>query len=128
MARIRGTARADILAAARRLQAHPGIGPWTADIFLLFCLGHPDAWPVGDLALQEAARRVLKLRARPDAKKLEKIGADVRKALADPVVRDRIIERGAIPDPRGPKEFGEFVAAEIVKWGEIVKRANLKAD
>ena len=51
-----------------------GSGPWTADIFLLFCLGHPDAWPVGDLALQEAARIVLSLRTRPDAKKLEKIG------------------------------------------------------
>jgi DNA-3-methyladenine glycosylase II len=56
------------------LVAIHGVGPWTADIFLLFCLGHPDAWPVGDLALQEAAKRVLKLRARPDAKKLEKIG------------------------------------------------------
>ena len=33
-----------------------GIGPWTADIYLLFCLGHADAWPAGDLALQEAAR------------------------------------------------------------------------
>ena len=51
-----------------------GIGPWTADIFLLFCLGHPDAWPAGDLALQEAARIALGLRNRPDAKRLEKIG------------------------------------------------------
>ena len=51
-----------------------GIGPWTADIFLLFCLGHPDAWPAGDLALQEAARMALNLRKRPDTKKLEKIG------------------------------------------------------
>jgi DNA-3-methyladenine glycosylase II len=51
-----------------------GIGPWTADIFLLFCLGHPDAWPAGDLALQEAARIALNLRTRPDAKKLERIG------------------------------------------------------
>jgi len=25
-----------------------GIGPWTADIYLLFCLGHADAWPAGD--------------------------------------------------------------------------------
>ena len=55
------------------LCAHKGIGPWTADIFLLFCLGHPDAWPAGDLALQEAARMALGLRARPDAKKLQKI-------------------------------------------------------
>ena len=38
------------------LRAASGIGPWTADIFLLFCLGHADAWPAGDLALQEAAR------------------------------------------------------------------------
>lgn len=59
---------------------------------------------------------------------VEQIGADVRKALADPAMRERIIERGAIPDPRGPKEFGDFVSAEIVKWGEIVRRANLKAD
>ena len=56
-----------------RLVAVKGIGPWTADIFLLFCLGHPDAWPAGDLALQEAARLALGLKKRPDAKKLEKI-------------------------------------------------------
>jgi len=38
------------------MTAVKGIGPWTADIYLLFCLGHPDAFPAGDLALQEAAR------------------------------------------------------------------------
>src|SRR4029453_12138646 len=42
-----------------------GIGPWTADIYLLFCLGHADAWPAGDLALQEAMRRAFALNARP---------------------------------------------------------------
>jgi len=45
-----------------------GIGPWTADIYLLFCLGHADAWPAGDLALQEAARIAFALDARPTAK------------------------------------------------------------
>ena len=40
----------------RPLTALHGVGPWTADIYLLFCLGHADAWPAGDLALQEAAR------------------------------------------------------------------------
>jgi DNA-3-methyladenine glycosylase II len=50
-----------------------GIGPWTADIYLLFCLGHADAWPAGDLALQEAARIGLKLRQRPDAKAITRI-------------------------------------------------------
>jgi len=47
-----------------------GIGPWTADIYLLFCLGHPDAFPSGDLAVQEAARLAYGLEQRPDAKAL----------------------------------------------------------
>jgi DNA-3-methyladenine glycosylase II len=63
-------------AAHAALCAIHGIGPWTADIYLLFCLGHPDAWPAGDLALQEAARLAFALPVRPSAK--ETI------ALADP--------------------------------------------
>ena len=47
-----------------------GIGPWTADIYLLFCLGHADAFPAGDLALQEAARLAFGLQTRPDAKQM----------------------------------------------------------
>jgi DNA-3-methyladenine glycosylase II len=52
------------------LVALHGIGPWTADIYLLFCLGHADAWPAGDLALQEAARIALGLKTRPTAKEM----------------------------------------------------------
>ena len=52
------------------LTALHGIGPWTADIYLLFCLGHPDAWPAGDLALQEAARLALSLATRPTVKEM----------------------------------------------------------
>ncbi len=52
------------------LTAIHGIGPWTADIYLLSCLGHADAWPAGDLALQEAARLAFGLRARPVAKEM----------------------------------------------------------
>jgi DNA-3-methyladenine glycosylase II len=55
------------------LTALHGIGPWTADIYLLFCLGHADAWPAGDLALQEAARIAFNMRKRPDAKKMDAI-------------------------------------------------------
>jgi DNA-3-methyladenine glycosylase II len=42
-----------------RLQAVKGVGPWTADIYLLFCLGHPDIFPVGDLALRNAVAEAL---------------------------------------------------------------------
>lgn len=52
------------------LTAVHGIGPWTADIYLLSCLGHADAWPAGDLALQEAVRVAFGLRARPTAKEM----------------------------------------------------------
>jgi len=57
-------------AAHAALTAVHGIGPWTADIYLLACLGHADAWPAGDLALQEAARLAFGLAARPTAKEM----------------------------------------------------------
>jgi len=58
----------DADAAHAALTALHGIGPWTADIYLLFCLGHADAWPAGDLALQEAARLAFGLAQRPTGK------------------------------------------------------------
>lgn len=47
-----------------------GIGPWTADLYLLACLGHADAWPAGDLALQEAARLAFGLPKRPTTREM----------------------------------------------------------
>jgi DNA-3-methyladenine glycosylase II len=48
------------------LTAVSGIGPWTADIYLMACIGHSDAFAAGDLALQEAARHAFRLDARPN--------------------------------------------------------------
>lgn len=56
------------------LTALHGIGPWTADVYLLFCLGHCDAWPAGDLAVQEAVRIGLGLKSRPTVKEMAVIG------------------------------------------------------
>lgn len=56
------------------LVALHGIGPWTADIYLLFCLGHGDAWPAGDLALQEAIRLAFALESRPTTKAMAGLG------------------------------------------------------
>jgi DNA-3-methyladenine glycosylase II len=63
-------ANEDVDAAHHTLTALPGIGPWTADIYLLFCLGHGDAWPAGDLAVQEAIKIGLGLKERPTAKQM----------------------------------------------------------
>jgi DNA-3-methyladenine glycosylase II len=42
------------LAGLAGLTAVKGIGPWTADLYLLFCIGHQDIFPAGDLALRNA--------------------------------------------------------------------------
>jgi DNA-3-methyladenine glycosylase II len=63
-------AEEDADAAHNTLVALHGIGPWTADVYLLFCLGHGDAWPAGDVALQEAIKVGLGLRERPTVKQM----------------------------------------------------------
>jgi DNA-3-methyladenine glycosylase II len=53
-----------------------GIGRWSAEIYLLFAEGRRDIWPAGDLAVQEAVKRILALPERPAEK--------ATRALADP--------------------------------------------
>jgi DNA-3-methyladenine glycosylase II len=65
-------------AAHAALTALHGVGPWTADIYLLFCLGHADAWPAGDLALQEAARLAFGLPQRPLSKDMTRLAEQWR--------------------------------------------------
>jgi DNA-3-methyladenine glycosylase II len=56
--------------AQKYLVALPGIGPWTADIYLLSSLQRADVWPWGDVALQASAEHLFGLKARPDRKKM----------------------------------------------------------
>ena len=55
-----------------------GIGPWTADIYLLMALRRPDIWPSGDLALAVAAQSIKGLAARPMSDELQAIGESWR--------------------------------------------------
>jgi len=48
----------------------PGIGQWTAEIYLMFSLGRPDIFPSGDLALQNTYQLVAGLEDRPTAKEM----------------------------------------------------------
>ena len=66
--------RLDDAEARRALVALPGIGPWTAEIYLLSCLGRADAWPAGDVALQTAAGRAFGLDPRPSERALMAMG------------------------------------------------------
>lgn len=61
--------------AVRYLVAHKGIGPWTAEVYLMFCAGHPDVFPAGDLALLKAVQHGLGLDVRPTIKEMIGIAA-----------------------------------------------------
>lgn len=58
-------ARMDDARAHEELVKLKGIGPWSADIYLLMALGRPDVWPRHDLALASAMREVKRLRSLP---------------------------------------------------------------
>lgn len=58
----------DAEVAIAELTAVKGIGLWTSEVFLLFCAGHPDVFPTGDIALQSAAAEAFGLAERPQHK------------------------------------------------------------
>jgi DNA-3-methyladenine glycosylase II len=51
-----------------------GIGPWSADMFLLFGLGRPDVWPVGDYGVRVAVKNQFRLRTLPEPQRMAKFG------------------------------------------------------
>lgn len=58
------------------LVAVPGIGPWTAEVYTMFSLGHADVFAPGDLALQEAARVLYDLAERPKERAFRTMAED----------------------------------------------------
>ncbi len=74
-----------------------GIGPWSADIYLLMALRRPDAWPSGDLALAVAAQQVKRLPARPAPADLEALAEAWRPWRA---VAARILWHHYLSQPR----------------------------
>ena len=61
------------------------------------------------------------------AEVVNKISRDVAYLLADPQMQTRLIDKGLVPDPRGAQAWGKFVRAELEKWSEAAKRANIRA-
>ena len=69
----RRSARSTGSAAIREMTSIKGVGRWTAEVYLLFCAGHPDVFPVGDVALQNAVGHALTLEVRPSARELDSL-------------------------------------------------------
>jgi DNA-3-methyladenine glycosylase II len=70
--------RLDPQDAMARLVAVSGIGPWTAEVYLLFAAGHPDIFPARDVALQTAVGHALGMQVRPGEKALVAIAESWR--------------------------------------------------
>lgn len=60
-------------AAVAAITAVRGLGPWTAEVYLLFARGRPDVFPAGDIAVAGAAADLLGLAARPGPVELRRI-------------------------------------------------------
>lgn len=57
-----------------------------------------------------------------------KVSADVGRALSAPEVKQRLLDLGAEAGPNTPEQFGAMLKAEIAKWAQVVKAANIQAD
>jgi DNA-3-methyladenine glycosylase II len=98
-----------------RLITLSGVGPWTAEIYLLFALRRADAFPSGDLALQLAVERLFALDTRPTAKTLVEIaerwrpwrGAAARLLWADYALQRETAITPARTTKRPPRKSSE---------------------
>jgi tripartite-type tricarboxylate transporter receptor subunit TctC len=59
---------------------------------------------------------------------IEKINAEVRKALQSPDIQQRLAADGSESVGSSPEEFGKFIQVEIAKWGKAVKAAGARVD
>jgi tripartite-type tricarboxylate transporter receptor subunit TctC len=59
---------------------------------------------------------------------IDKINAEVNRALADPKMRERLAELGGRPIPGTPEDFGRVMAEETARWEKVVKASGAKAE
>ncbi|HEY2561448.1 MAG TPA: tripartite tricarboxylate transporter substrate binding protein [Caldimonas sp.] len=59
---------------------------------------------------------------------IEKVNAEVNRALADPKMRARLAELGGKPIPGTAEEFGKVIAAETAKWEKVVVLSGAKVE
>jgi tripartite-type tricarboxylate transporter receptor subunit TctC len=59
---------------------------------------------------------------------VEKLNKEINAALVDPKIKARLLDLGGAPMPMMPADFGKFIAAEIEKWGKVIRAVNIKAE
>ena len=59
---------------------------------------------------------------------VEKLNKEINAGLADLKMKARLADLGGVPLPMTPTEFGKLIAEETVKWGKVIRVANIKAE
>jgi tripartite-type tricarboxylate transporter receptor subunit TctC len=59
---------------------------------------------------------------------IDRLNKEINAALADPKIKARLADLGAVPMPMTPAEFGKFIAAETEKWAKVIKAANIQPE
>ena len=59
---------------------------------------------------------------------IERLNAELNRVLADPDVRRQMLGGGFEPVPMSPTEWAGFIASETARWGELIRKAGLKAE
>jgi tripartite-type tricarboxylate transporter receptor subunit TctC len=59
---------------------------------------------------------------------IEKVNAEINRALADPKMRARLAELGGVPISGSPDDFGKVIAAETAKWAKVVATSGATVD
>jgi len=108
-----GRARALAISAAARLPDFPDI-PTYAE------LGYPDLVATVWFSLSGPAGMPAAI--------VERLNAEVNRALALPEVRERLKPEGIVPSTMGAREFSDFVAEELRRWAPVVKASGAKTD
>ena len=57
-----------------------------------------------------------------------KLNAEINAALADPKVKQRLVDLGCVIDAGSPADFAKFIANETAKWAKVIAFAGIKAD
>ena len=108
-----GTIRALAVGSAQRL-------PWLPDVPTMIELGYPSVdtnnWH-GFVAPARVPEPIL-----------QRLHTALAGALKDPQISQQLYEQGAVPGGNSRTEFGEFIKAEMSKWGEVIRRGNIRAD
>jgi tripartite-type tricarboxylate transporter receptor subunit TctC len=59
---------------------------------------------------------------------IDKLNKEINAGLADPKIKARLADLGALPVSMRPAEYGRFIAGETEKWGKVIRAANIKPE